>query len=197
MLRHLFTTASVVSLLLCAAVVCVRATVWLEHRSIFWKFNGAVRADGTRPVYEAYCERDFGHFGAGSVRVLPLPTTLVSASWPKSRHCFVWRHLGFDIMWGENVSYIDYSGGGDLALRPYAKILYDAQTYFVEVPCWAMVAGLMLMPLLRLRSYLLARRAQRLIGCCPRCEYNLTGNSSGVCPECGTPTTQEHPAISN
>ncbi len=23
-------------------------------------------------------------------------------------------------------------------------------------------------------------------GLCPRCSYNLTGNTSGVCPECGT-----------
>ena len=23
-------------------------------------------------------------------------------------------------------------------------------------------------------------------GCCPNCFYNLTGNESGVCPECGT-----------
>jgi predicted amidophosphoribosyltransferase len=23
---------------------------------------------------------------------------------------------------------------------------------------------------------------------CPRCRYDLTGNESGICPECGTPT---------
>lgn len=31
-------------------------------------------------------------------------------------------------------------------------------------------------------------------GCCPACGYNLTGNVSGVCPECGKPidaTTQK------
>ena len=27
----------------------------------------------------------------------------------------------------------------------------------------------------------------RTHGHCPRCRYNLTGNVSGVCPECGTP----------
>jgi len=26
-------------------------------------------------------------------------------------------------------------------------------------------------------------------GCCSRCGYNLTGNISGICPECGTPTS--------
>ena len=31
------------------------------------------------------------------------------------------------------------------------------------------------------------RRCRRLhSGCCSRCGYNLTGNTSGVCPECGT-----------
>jgi len=33
------------------------------------------------------------------------------------------------------------------------------------------------------------RLSQRLqFGCCPNCGYNLTGNTSGVCPECGTTT---------
>jgi hypothetical protein len=27
-------------------------------------------------------------------------------------------------------------------------------------------------------------------GRCPNCGYNLTGNASGVCPECGTPIAQ-------
>lgn len=34
-----------------------------------------------------------------------------------------------------------------------------------------------------------ARRRLRVRrGCCGECGYDLTGNSSGVCPECGTPT---------
>jgi hypothetical protein len=28
-------------------------------------------------------------------------------------------------------------------------------------------------------------------GCCPTCGYNLTGNVSGACPECGTPVPKE------
>jgi len=30
------------------------------------------------------------------------------------------------------------------------------------------------------------RRAARLRGECIQCHYNLKGNASGVCPECGT-----------
>jgi hypothetical protein len=28
---------------------------------------------------------------------------------------------------------------------------------------------------------------------CPKCEYNLTGNVSGICPECGTPIATQSP----
>jgi hypothetical protein len=34
------------------------------------------------------------------------------------------------------------------------------------------------------------RRHRHKAGHCPACEYDLTGNTSGVCPECGTPTDQ-------
>ena len=33
------------------------------------------------------------------------------------------------------------------------------------------------------------RSKRRRKGLCLACGYNLTGNTSGVCPECGTPTT--------
>jgi hypothetical protein len=29
--------------------------------------------------------------------------------------------------------------------------------------------------------------------CCPRCKYNLTGNVSGICPECGSSITGRTP----
>ncbi len=33
------------------------------------------------------------------------------------------------------------------------------------------------------------------VGHCIRCNYNLTGNESNKCPECGTPTSNSEPAI--
>lgn len=35
------------------------------------------------------------------------------------------------------------------------------------------------------------RRRRQPPGCCIACGYNLTGNLSGVCPECGTPARRE------
>lgn len=34
-------------------------------------------------------------------------------------------------------------------------------------------------------------RTRLQAGCCRRCSYNLTGNTSGICPECGTPVPDE------
>jgi hypothetical protein len=47
------------------------------------------------------------------------------------------------------------------------------------------------------RGVLRAREGVRLLrghrrlrrGCCPACGYDLTGNTSGTCPECGTAVT--------
>jgi hypothetical protein len=60
------------------------------------------------------------------------------------------------------------------------------------VPYVAVAALFLILPLVRfgilpLRSGLRARRARR--GGCSICGYNLTGNISGVCPECGMPST--------
>jgi len=60
----------------------------------------------------------------------------------------------------------------------------NAARSVVVVPIW------MLFVASAIASTLFHRRArrERLIGCCPNCEYNLTGNTTGVCPECGAPT---------
>ena len=36
--------------------------------------------------------------------------------------------------------------------------------------------------------FLLRKKRKRSGPFCPSCAYNLTGNTSGICPECGTPT---------
>ncbi|HEY8747885.1 MAG TPA: hypothetical protein VIM11_07915 [Tepidisphaeraceae bacterium] len=55
--------------------------------------------------------------------------------------------------------------------------------YMGEVPCWLLVITFALLP----ACWLLAayRHRKRSLDC-SKCGYNLTGNTSGVCPECGT-----------
>ena len=57
-------------------------------------------------------------------------------------------------------------------------------------PTW-FVAGLTaLLPLLRLGNHWRSKR-RKPPGTCRVCGYNLTANTSGVCPECGTPVSRE------
>lgn len=58
------------------------------------------------------------------------------------------------------------------------------------VPMWlGLVPAIMAAPFL-----LLLKKHEPPPHCCQRCSYDLTGNASGVCPECGTPVTEEETA---
>ncbi len=51
------------------------------------------------------------------------------------------------------------------------------------IPFW--VPAVLLLP--GLAALIPWRRRRRTVGHCTQCEYDLTGNVSGVCPECGAP----------
>ncbi len=54
----------------------------------------------------------------------------------------------------------------------------------IRVPTWMLVAVFSLLPLWREgRRY--AKRRRSRANLCVECGYNLTGNTTGVCPECG------------
>ncbi len=53
-------------------------------------------------------------------------------------------------------------------------------------PTWMLVAALLSWPVLSVVHGPLRRYRRRRRGLCVNCAYNLTGNESGVCPECGT-----------
>lgn len=57
---------------------------------------------------------------------------------------------------------------------------------FIGFPLWLPTALFALLPLAHL-----SRRMRRRFppGCCAGCGYELTGNTSGVCPECGRPVS--------
>lgn len=75
------------------------------------------------------------------------------------------------------------SGGFDWSWDTAINFEYRYNQFItmVNLPLW-----MLLLPT-SATSWLFYRRARRkrLIGHCPNCEYDLTGNISGVCPECG------------
>ena len=62
---------------------------------------------------------------------------------------------------------------------PMAAFYFD-----LTIPWWFLIVIFSLVPSVRIGLFL--RRAQASRNC-KNCSYDLTGNTSGVCPECGTP----------
>jgi len=59
-------------------------------------------------------------------------------------------------------------------------------SWYIRVPFW-----LMLLPFALPTTILWLRDRRPGKGHCPHCGYNLTGNESGICPECATPVTKQ------
>ena len=55
----------------------------------------------------------------------------------------------------------------------------------VRVPLWGAVALLAAYPIYAMVREDRTRRERKRRGFCVHCDYDLTGNESGVCPECG------------
>ena len=56
----------------------------------------------------------------------------------------------------------------------------------VHLPYWLLTVATALGPALRFDAARKKRELQRRQGRCPVCGYDLSGNVSGVCPECGS-----------
>lgn len=55
----------------------------------------------------------------------------------------------------------------------------------------AIGAGIYLLSALFLRGPARREELKKAMGYCQSCGYNLYGNVSGICPECGTPTLHD------
>ena len=180
MRRHLFTLASAVSLLLCAATVVlwVRSNSTIDQvfyarkGSRFWRINsrgGVLSAEITTPssndewLWMSYPYAPGVHYDAQSL-LDASPTT----KW-----------------WGGSIAKGSYDA-------PYYKRETGTVRFLVVVVRYPLLAGLAA-PWPFLWLFIVVknrprRNARRRVGNrCDKCSYNLTGNTSGTCPECGAP----------
>jgi len=67
--------------------------------------------------------------------------------------------------------------------------IHDSYFTYSWGPAFAAICATAVLPLLWCGAFLSSRMRRRRSpedGACGNCGYNLTGNVSGVCPECGT-----------
>src|SRR5262249_50413980 len=76
--------------------------------------------------------------------------------------------------WQKQMSFVTGSGPG--------APLYCS---FLRTPIWGLVFVLYLYPAVIVLGKPVRRSRRRKRGLCIHCAYDLTGNVSGVCPECG------------
>jgi hypothetical protein len=162
MIRKSFRIAWVLSLLFCVAsvVLWVRSYWW----NAFVAYDAAVTAKGVQRQYyvDTY---------EGTVHFARLRSTDPASRLPGPRL----RLFNAPI-----TSHSTLTGA-----RYWVAAGAGYRYQHVTLPCWMITAAFATWPGWTIIAR--ARRARRsTVGTCPRCSYNLTGNTSGVCPECGT-----------
>ena len=178
-LRPLLTLASAVSLLLCIAT----GALWVRSYSSWDSVDS--------PPWKGRS------YGAASVRGV---VRLYTIHWLISLPDAEWRRTsrltsgsispGVGAFWdAEKAPYGLRTGRWVITVGDSTNPV--AEERFIVISDWLLVVILGALPVVWFRHWRRSRRDRRL-GCCHFCGYNLTGNTSRVCPECGTPVQQKH-----
>jgi hypothetical protein len=83
--------------------------------------------------------------------------------------------------WSYNANHVVIVDGGQLVILRLSSPTTRTADVERTLPLWVLLPVTAIMPILLWR-----RLRKRIPGTCTRCGYNLTGNTSGICPECGT-----------
>ncbi len=190
MRRKLFTLASALSLLLCLAtlVLWARSYYRLDCVSLCFASHLEIAArleQGTAALMltrfpKAHVETKFeAHAWRYSTNELFESWSWMMYRFPSS---FFVREL-----WGYEEGH--FPGARIYSSRQEAdadSAIPDYKRWYLMPRLWVVVAAFGILPLASVLRFW-ARRCRA--GECQSCRYDLTGNTSGVCPECGTAVT--------
>ena len=184
--RRVFNIASAVSLvLLLAAALGVpglqgdSAPAWITHGTMnvehsLWYSGGVVRLENKDQLSPAQFAAAWNRLNAADHRNYTVEAVIVDG-WVTQRKDYGVLKIG----------------SGDLTMdlnsnsqRLPSNIICGSWSS-LEFPIWFPLALLSILPLLWGCRMMVSRLRQPREGLCVTCSYDLTGNTSRVCPECG------------
>ena len=172
--RYIFNTLTAVSLLLLLATVGLWVRSYWRHDEVeLWPRKRLV--PGARPWANTGYDLTFIDLSNGSCQIESVCTDRK----PEAVH---WHHRSLDVA--------SFNDGCNFHSNPRIKHIKDRFIFrfdtwwWMRFPLWAAVLPLLVLPILW-SALQLRHRARIRSNVCLACGYDLTGNESGVCPECG------------
>jgi hypothetical protein len=177
MRRHLFTLVSTLSLLLCLATLVLWVVTFWHHLDVA-KWGNPKTAQYSISAYRRDYDPSARWFHYTAYISIDKDTGFTEIT---RRNDDLWQFSVNEIATGLRVSH--HAGPrrfGSVVMVGHhdSVVIWTGWIFFASLP----LALAAIMSLLRI----LRSRRRRRHGNCPACAYNLTGNTSGVCPECGT-----------
>jgi hypothetical protein len=203
MRRKLFTAMSLLSLLLCVATV----VLWVRSYSASDQYQRVKRAKGTAlkgSVWVAYTFRGgvAWHLTRADESQLPdwrklgrnaKDEDVLEAKMDRFKFDALWTDMFGDSGmtpsegWSSRSAVAPKAGeegsGWGFRWRTYGGGTTWFERREMSVPFWALVVGLGVLPCV---WWMRGARMKPRPGACRNCGYSVTGNTSGICPECGT-----------
>ena len=187
--RRLFNFAAVLSLVLCGLITAARIRLHYTSDCLFWASGGRC------VIVEAYEDK------LSWWEYTNWPTT-EPLTWQRGR-----GYLG-PAIFGDSKFFVLVTSDGHLASAPprtrrgqwltprdsHWQPISGPVIYSFSFSRWIVITALM--PAVWVCVAILAavdRNSDRRRGCCRACGYSLTGNTSGMCPECGTKIENQRP----
>ena len=173
--RRLFAVASAISLLLCVGMLWL----WVSSQFWGWEFQWMRTHFGESGhsqyrVRISYGEMEFQLLSYEVKFRTPADASLQRRSWANEK----------TLSWGIQAAPFDILAYGRKNLLGFS-VDSEPGFFYITAPCWFPVLLTVVCPLV----WMIRHRSKRseLEGArCTKCGYNLSGNTSGVCPECGT-----------
>jgi hypothetical protein len=186
-MRRLFTTLSALSLMMCLAT----AMLWGRSFHV-WSYVSSDWETGKPELRDGYPTKrsiDIGLWrGIVSLRYCPaVPPHRGRFETVNMRDPDYLERL--NRVHQENVAMQEMFRPSKKPLPGVQLFLPPLRDFLMFVPAGYFLASFVPLPATwgALRLHRVTRRKR---GLCTSCSYNLTGNRSGICPECGAPTTQ-------